>query len=640
MGKKTSASAGVGKIIVAVVLLLFLCGEMISCGGRGSAADPFGLRLTADESAPGVEIRCYAHPNGEYYLFLPAGAYDRVSFFTVGNVGRVSVDGAVVKNGTANDVITRDGQYRLETGEGTRCLNVISSENLPALFLSTESGSLDRILADKEHKESGSFRLFDNGVISDEKELKSIKGRGNTTWDYDKKSFSIKFTEAVSLFGMPEAKNWNLLANAADPSLLRNSVSFALADEMGIPFVCGYQPVDLYVNGDYLGNYLLTEKVEVLPGRVEITDLDERNEAANPGVEIDLLEKRTVDDGCGSKKWTEIPASPDDITGGYLIEFDGAGNFAEENNGFITSGGQCVTVKSPKAASRDEIDYISRFCEEAEEALLSPDGVNSTGKHYSEYYDVSALAKMFILHEFLLNFDAGGSSCFFIKEVDGGKLTAACPWDFDASAGNYYIHSVSELFAPDTRCLPLLACNAETLLPTIYSLAYRHEDFRTAVGEQWRLLENLFSEMPDRIASEAERIAASAVCDFFRWNKRIIQTPKERKTVFLETYAGALERFFDERLPFAEREFSEAPALLFYDCNGAQGYVISEKMTFPGDALEIKGPENSLFLPVVHPEGKTFVGWNTKQDGSGQLYSPGGEIALRETVTVLYAQWE
>lgn len=98
------------------------------------------------------------------------------------------------------------------------------------------------------------------------------KGRGNATWGYDKKPYKIKFDEKQSLFGLTANKDWVLLAEYCDKSLMRTAYMCELAQTVGLPYPIHYHHVQLYLNGKYHGMYVLTDQVEKKKGRVNIED--------------------------------------------------------------------------------------------------------------------------------------------------------------------------------------------------------------------------------------------------------------------------------------------------------------------------------------------------------------------------------
>ena len=90
-----------------------------------------------------------------------------------------------------------------------------------------------------------------------------MKGRGNSTWGYPKKPYRLKLNKKAEICGLGKAKNYVLLANHLDPTLMLNSVAFKIGRLLELPFTNHAIPVDVVLNGIYKGSYLLTEQIEV-----------------------------------------------------------------------------------------------------------------------------------------------------------------------------------------------------------------------------------------------------------------------------------------------------------------------------------------------------------------------------------------
>lgn len=169
-----------------------------------------------------------------------------------------------------------------------------------------------------------------------------IRGRGNSTWNLAKKPYRIKFKESTKFLGKGYAKNksWTLLANHGDKSLLRNAVTFTMGDFLGQPFSPAAHFVDLVLNGTYLGNYQVSDQVNVDNKRVEIFE-------------------------------QEDPATADtNITGGYLVEIDGFGTSEKVN--FRTSRNLIISVKSPDEdiINTAQTNYIKQYLNDFESSLF------------------------------------------------------------------------------------------------------------------------------------------------------------------------------------------------------------------------------------------------------------------------------
>ena len=147
---------------------------------------------------------------------------------------------------------------------------------MATVYIDTESGNMDYIHENKENKESGKISIYTSVEgIDYSGDLTSIKGRGNNTWDeFEKKPYNIELQNESNLLGMGKASQWVLLANADDHSNLRNKLVYDFSDEIGLEFSPDSRWVDLYLNGEYAGLYLLSERNEVHENRVNIDKTD------------------------------------------------------------------------------------------------------------------------------------------------------------------------------------------------------------------------------------------------------------------------------------------------------------------------------------------------------------------------------
>ena len=109
-----------------------------------------------------------------------------------------------------------------------------------------------------------------------------VKVRGNYTSVYPKRPIRIKFEEKQAMCGVnggAEFKNWVLLADYRDTSLLRNPLAFTLAKSLYSArpdlYSADFRPVEVYLNGEYQGVYLLTEQQEVKEHRVDLPEREE-----------------------------------------------------------------------------------------------------------------------------------------------------------------------------------------------------------------------------------------------------------------------------------------------------------------------------------------------------------------------------
>ena len=227
-----------------------------------------------------------------------------------------------------------------------------------------------------------------------------IRGRGNSTWKWEKKPYKIKLNEGASLLGLDENRDWILLANYADKSLIRNTLAYEMGRVLDNLFWTPTQyPVDLFINGVYQGVYSLGEHMEVSEGRVDIEVSDE--------VDTD-----------------------------YFLEIGGMALTGEyEDKDYFHTDSLLIrfaTYKSPEPSQITEAQkaYISDYFEKAEAAIRAGEG-------YEEYIDVDSFIDWILLHELTYNIDSCfRRSCYMVKEK-GGKIKMGPIWDFDLAFGNF-----------------------------------------------------------------------------------------------------------------------------------------------------------------------------------------------------------
>lgn len=392
-----------------------------------------------NETAKNIEAVKWYPKDGKYYLFLPTTT-DFSSLIIFHNFTDLKIGGSTIVSGEKYSFI-KEGSYTATADGNPYSLEIMKSDSVGTMFLTTDSGSMDYVHADKENKDPGYAVIVDNeGTLQYDNAMEYIKGRGNTTWtNIDKKPYNFKLSKKAGLLGMDKSKKWCLLANGQEHSMLRNKLMYDMADEVGLDYSVDSRFIDLYANGEYLGSYLLTQKIEV--GTSELVALDNLEDKTVDAVKALTGEKdvdlSTYSAYSNNKRYGfNIPADPADITGSYLIEYVYG---VTEPSGFVTKRKQSADIKSPEYCSVNQINYIADFVQDMEDALYSSTGYNAKGKHYTDYIDAESAARVYLLQEISVNIDCGISSCFLYKESDitgDGKLHFGPVWDFDVALGN------------------------------------------------------------------------------------------------------------------------------------------------------------------------------------------------------------
>jgi hypothetical protein len=306
-----------------------------------------------------------------------------------------------------------DGQTcSVSGGSGTATANVTGiavncawqvAATLPVLRLTTTNGVA---ITSKETYVAGAYELLDAAGARQAGGTLEIRGRGNSTWNYPKKPYRLKFTDSAPLLGMPASKHWVLLANYLDKTLVRNEVAFEMSRRAGMAWTPRDAQVVVELNGEYLGIYMLTEHIRIAADRVDIPELKKADVA------------------------------PDVITGGYLMEVDywkGEDYCRHTNRGVWLCFGNPETLLTPDWAAQKA--YIDGYIDSVEDALYGPQFADPVSG-YAAWIDVDSAVNFYLVHELFKNPDSNFFSSVFMYKKRGGKLFFGPVWDFDLATGN------------------------------------------------------------------------------------------------------------------------------------------------------------------------------------------------------------
>ena len=262
---------------------------------------------------------------------------------------------------------------------------------VPRVVVTTENGNGTALLKSDDYVSAQiSITDMDGAVLSDSC---SFKVHGNTT-AFDpipKKAFTFKFAKKKDVLGMGKGKKWFLIANAYDPTLLRNYMAIDFAREMGLEYTSEQKFVELWLDGSYRGCYTLYEPVQEGKDRVNID----------------------IETNDGKKD--------------FLIEYEQLAN--EEDKKYFTVDGIRFAVKEPDDTTDDQLEYVSGVMSDIVNVLKS-----GKREDAERVIDIPSFAKYYLLNEYMKNMDFDMSSVYFYYK--DGKLYAGPAWDFDKSSGN------------------------------------------------------------------------------------------------------------------------------------------------------------------------------------------------------------
>lgn len=293
--------------------------------------------------------------------------------------------------------------FHIDESEGTIAAMNSSEDHSVECYGSVDLVVPDAFNADDTFRDEYSEQSSQYGM-----QLEYIRGRGNSTWDNDKKPYKVKFDKGQDLFGFGKNKHWVLLANRYDNSLVRNRMTYWLGQQLGMEYTPQCVPVEVVMNGEFYGSYLLCEQIRVGEGRVTIDDLDDIK---------------------------DVPAVTDETikTGGYLLSMD----FEDDDKRQIsTDSGMQLFIESPDDNVAYFSDYIKAYVQKVENAIFGKDFKDEDGHPYTDYLDLGAAVDYWWIQEFSANGDAYGNGSTYLykkrdSETGAGKLYWGPLWDFD-----------------------------------------------------------------------------------------------------------------------------------------------------------------------------------------------------------------
>jgi subtilisin-like proprotein convertase family protein len=295
------------------------------------------------------------------------------------------------------------------------------SSNLPIIKINSGSNSIvdePKVMADLSvyDKATGRNSLADNPAYAGKV---GIELRGSSSSQFPKRSYGLELWDAnglaidTGLLGLPPESDWSLIANYTDKSLMNNMLAYHLFREMG-HYAPGTKYCEVFVNNQYRGLYLLTEKIKRDSNRVSISKLLPIDTAGAEvtGGYIIKIDKTT---GSGIGGWTSAYSSPSpsNKTINFLYEYPSDINI------------------HPKQAT-----YIQQVMTAFENTMNGPN-YNNPLSGYRSFFKITNLLDYFLLNEISRNVDGLRISTFIYKEksTDGNKM-GFVPWDYDIAFGN------------------------------------------------------------------------------------------------------------------------------------------------------------------------------------------------------------
>ncbi|MBQ7354614.1 MAG: CotH kinase family protein [Clostridia bacterium] len=349
--------------------------------------------------------------------------------------------------------------------------------NLPAVSLTMEADP-DRM--DTDYYVDGCISI---AGCDEEYELDhlatEIRGRGHGSWTYEKKGWKLKLSESQSLLGLGDGRSreWVLLANHIDRSLLRNAAATWIQQRLELPWVADYAFVDLYLNGEYMGVYQLYEQIEEDEHKIPIT----------PGTVEDVSYFVELTVHADTYRFT-VHSTPYEVCSN-LPDTENPRAYVEAIDAHLTA---ClVAVKS------GDYDAITRLI------------------------DLDSAVNAYIVEELTKNRDTGWDS-FYLYRNPGGKLVFGPVWDFDMSSGNVKADDSSvcrhTFQYPDGLYAGNLAAAGDRQQNPWFMALAKQDWFWELVETRWQEVYPSLTGLPDLLRRTGDLYEDAFERNFERWD--------------------------------------------------------------------------------------------------------------------------
>ena len=369
-----------------------------------------------------ADVLCDINPDGQITAAVPAiGKWLTPSFKTsdkqaVVYLGRELQYSDITRHSFANPVeyvVTRDGWQIMTLSDdgtmdfepyGTNYTVSISwptdnATSIPSIHIQTETGKVPQ---NKTTYINAVFSINGAGVFPDMEETPvQMKGRGNSSWtapsatNDPKNPYRLKFSSKVKPFGLAKGKSWVLLTNKIAGSMMTNAIGMKVAQLAGTAAYNHIIPVELYINGEYRGNYNFTEKVGFAGNSVDLDD-----ESLATLLELDTYTDETI----YRTQFFNVPVK--------IKEPD----FADETT---------VTTLTPEAIITDFNNMVTAAY---------------NGNDISDFVQVDTFASYYLTNEYIMNMELlHPKSTYLYKERvnDQNSLWKFGPvWDLDWGFGH------------------------------------------------------------------------------------------------------------------------------------------------------------------------------------------------------------
>ena len=380
--------------------------------------------------------------------------------------------------------------------------------NLPTLYIELPSRTAGLRVVEHGVYSDATYTLVDGDHTNSYYDLPmQIKGRGNYSWSFKQKPYTLKLAEKADLAGMGAAKKWVLVTVHSDKTMLHNYLTQECAEWLGLPGTCDNEYVDVMANGKYVGTYVLTEKIQIHKNRIDVL------EQKSALFEIEMVYRHTCD---LCIVMYENKRDPSNSVHLRIKEYHGKD--VED----LTSGQRMQAFGEYKT-----------FFDNMKAAINS-----GSMEELEKYIDVDSFVNWYLLNEITRNYDSKFvTSCYCFTDENGKLYMGPC-WDYDTCYGAQF---------PDTEGAWIQQA------PWYEWLFENNKPFVQAVKERWKELRQEGNDIVEwfstNIAATVERIAVSE-----KMNHELYPNSEFVNTTY-DAAVKYMERWLEARFAWMDSEF-------------------------------------------------------------------------------------
>lgn len=475
------------------------------------------------------------------------------------------------------------------------------------MFITTED---EANIVEKETWLNCHISIDGKGEYSNYSGTGRIRGRGNSSWlYYKKKPYKFKLDQKSKLLGLEKAKNWNLLSNYRDVTDMMNVLAFETARWMGLPNTNHSRFVEVFLNGDYVGVYQLTEKIEIHENRVNIDEVE--------GVlmSFDKDDGPELSPGAMDNFWSEVYGLP-------------------------------MCVKDPEDLPAEMMEAIKADFAELERAVKARDYAA-----VDKLMDIPSFISILQLHEYLYNVEIDAPRSLYIYKDKGGKYIFGPVWDWDAAYDfDWSNWTENHTYFSDYRELiygraPLTASGAAYKINEFFRDLFGNETFVKQYKAAWAevsdsIVERNWTEVQKYVA---EMNKGASLRDVARWPLKnpswwggdyVVSEELDKMHTWLKhrkNYLdGIIANYPEESQPVVEVkepvvEVKDGTVYVTATMNFAGGYKQSYPIKLDKIQIETLLGGAPTALEPLDEDGT--VGWNTAAGKYGAWFDEDGDTA-------------